>query len=136
MAKDKSTQDAASGGAAAEFTSEKGDGDKEGAAASAELSSPKPAMVVFAQRAMWRGGRRPEDLMLPVSAVPAARRFAGFERLTLGDGNAHPLAAIPAKDGVTGVEYCCVFIEGGDVRFRLEADVTPPTAAVGIPIKN
>ncbi len=73
---------------------------------------------------------------LPAQTVPAARRYAGFERLTLSSGSAAALASIPAKDGAQQVRYMVAFIEGGDVRFRLDGAGTLPTASVGVPIRD
>jgi hypothetical protein len=72
----------------------------------------------------------------PSWTLDAARPYAGFEQLTLSDGNAHGLAAIPAKDGARPVRFVWILVEGADVRFRLDGDTTPPTASIGFPIKN
>lgn len=72
----------------------------------------------------------------PAWTAPAARRYAGFERLSLTTATAAALASIPAKDGATGVRYMVAFVEGGDLRFRLDGAGTLPTASIGVPIRD
>lgn len=63
--------------------------------------------------------------------VPGLRTPRGYEQLSLTDGSAHALAAIPSQTGnpITLAVFC---VETTAIRFR--DDGTAPTASVGMPV--